>query len=406
MLRRKVEVFFHSKLGANPWIKNIIKRVYQHIYVVFSRSKFDVSYPYVVRNNVFFGFHDKDPWSPNNNLLLAHEYKGVGNEAITSIKEVNIVVFGGADWLEKVIIGTSSAWNWQQGSELQWIDNETIIFNDFVDGKIHARSLNIVTQEEVVFKYPVAGVNVPKEVYASSCFESFGKEMPGYGYFFDKTRKSVNRRAELRLISLKTGATSDIIDMSSFSGSISKDFGCISHIQFSEDGLFCAFLVRRQHFGVRLYSEMWVFETNSWESTLWNVPFGGMVSHFCFIGHSILAYASDKTNTDGFFDVSLVEKEIENVTKMYSDRDGHPSFRGNCLSFDTYPDGSRHKKLFVRRAREQKVEEIGKIFLPLKFDGVSRVDLHPRVRGDGNFVCFDCVSDGVRSMCTVDVSSS
>ena len=69
---------------------------------------------------------------------------------------------------------------------------------------------------------------------------------------------------------------------------------------------------------------------------------------------------------------------------MYSDHDVPNSFRDNCLSFDTYPDGLRHQKLVVRGRSEEKVEEVANIFLPLKFDGVSQVGLHPRVRGDGN----------------------
>ena len=404
MLSRKVENFVHSKLEANPWIKNLVKKIYQHVYVFFSRSKFDISHSYVLRHNAFFGFHDKDPWSQNKSALLAHEYEGIGNEIITSKSTVNIVLFHGKNWLEKRVIGSTSAWNWQQGSELQWLDNDTIIFNDFVDGRLIAKSVNTSTLKIKNFKYPVSGVNISKGIYASTCFQSFAKEMPGYGYIFDDDRKSPNKRSELLLISLKTGTITTCIDMSNFSDNISDEFGCISHIQFSEDGRFCAFLVRKQSFGVRLYSEMWVFDTSSWKTTLWNIPFGGMVSHYCFIGHKILVYASDQNKTNGFFEVSLIAKEIKNVSEMYSERDGHPSFRFGCLSFDTYPDGSRHKKLFVRKSDEQRAKEIGTVFLPLKFDGISRVDLHPRVRSDGKFVCVDCVSNGVRSMCTIDLS--
>lgn len=403
-MRHKLEIFVHSKLAKNPWLKNIIKLCYQYVCVLFSKKRFYVSYPYSLRHNVFFGFHDKDPWSPNNVFMLAHGFSGTGNEIINSTSDVEIVLFGGENWLEKQVIAISSAWNWQQGSELQWIDNEYIIFNDFNNSVLHSRILNVKTKEEVEHEYPVSAVNRPANLYASSCFESFAKEMPGYGYLFNQDRSSINRRTELLLVSLNTGLPVDTIDMSRFSEALTKHNGCISHVQFSEDGRYCAFLVRRQYRGSRLYSEMWIFETKSWQSTLWLVPFGGMVSHFCFIGHDILAYACDSNKVDGFYEVSLSRKNIKNVTEKYSDRDGHPGFRGNQLSLDTYPDGSRHKKLFVRGAFEEKVEEIGEIFLPLNFNGVARVDLHPRLRGDGKFLSFDCVSGGVRSMCVVDLS--
>ena len=403
MFNHKLENFVHSKLAANPWIKNIVKKIYQRVFAFFSRSKFEIIYPYVVRNNAFFGFHDKDPWSADKRALLAHEYEGVGNEEISPSSSINIVLFYGENWLEKLLIGSSSAWNWQQGSELQWIDNETIVFNDFIDGRLSAKSVNVKTLKNDIFKYPVSAVNSSKEIFASTCFESFAREMPGYGYHFDDRRKSPNKPTELYLISLKTKKILAAIDMSYFSSNISIESGCLSHVQFSEDGRFCAFLVRRQRFGVRLYSEMWVFDTSSWAATLWNVPFGGMVSHFCFIDHNILAYASDTTQTDGFFEVSIISREVRNVSKMYSDRDGHPSYRGGCLSFDTYPDGSRHKKLFIRQLGEARAKEVGSVFLPFEFDGINRVDLHPRVRSDGKFVCVDCVSNGVRSICTVDL---
>lgn len=404
MFYQKLENLVHSKLAANPWVKNIVKKVYQRVFAFFSEGKFEIIHPYIVRNNAFFGFHDKDPWSADKRALLAHEYEGVGNEEISPNSSVNIVLFYGKDWLEKVVVGSSSAWNWQQGSDLQWLDNETIVFNDFVDGKLSAKFVNTRTLKNDILKYPVSAVNASKEIYASTCFDSFAKEMPGYGYHFGHNRVSPNKPSELYLISLKTREILTAIDMSYFSSNISIESGCLSHVQFSEDGRYCAFLVRRQNFGVRLYSEMWVFDTSSWEATLWNVPFGGMVSHFCFIDHNILAYASDITKTDGFFEVSITSKEVKNVSKMYSDRDGHPSYRGGCLSFDTYPDGSRHKKLFVRRLGEERVEEVGNVFLPFEFDGINRVDLHPRVRSDGKFVCVDCVSNGVRSICTVDLA--
>ena len=107
--------------------------------------------------------------------------------------------------------------------------------------------------------------------------------MPGYGYFFDKNRKSPNKRNELLLLSLKTGNILTTIDMSCFpiifqaSLVVYRIYNSLKMVNF------CAFLVRRQRFGVQLYSEMWVFNTSSWRSTLWNVPFGGMVSHlFCW----------------------------------------------------------------------------------------------------------------------------
>ena len=74
-------------------------------------------------------------------------------------------------------------------------------------------------------------------------------------------------------------------ELKSFFTNVALDFGCISLVQFSENGHYFAFLVRRQHFIVRLHSEMWVFETKSWKSILWYVPLDGMVSHYCFIGH-------------------------------------------------------------------------------------------------------------------------
>ena len=86
----------------------------------------------------FFGYYDKSALDKNGRFLLAHNPSFIDRPPEPD-DEIPIGFFDINDPSGKFIkLTTTRAWNWQQGSMLQWMgpDHETkIIYNDRVNDK-------------------------------------------------------------------------------------------------------------------------------------------------------------------------------------------------------------------------------------------------------------------------------
>ena len=105
----------------------------------FEATELDVCLP-----GYFFGFHDKNPWSYDNSKLLAHRFDV---EKSTSQLEKGPIDVGYFEDCEYHVIGVTNAWNWQQGSTLQWAGNTNkVVYNDIEQGKCVARIVDLDTE--------------------------------------------------------------------------------------------------------------------------------------------------------------------------------------------------------------------------------------------------------------------
>lgn len=107
--------------------------------------------------NTFFGYYDVSPFCPNNNpLLLVHANNVKPNKTSSSHNYTSI---GYVDLMNDQFIKVDEtvAWNWQQGARLQWIDQDTLIYNYYEkeSKRLLAKCYNIAKQQFSFFDYPV-----------------------------------------------------------------------------------------------------------------------------------------------------------------------------------------------------------------------------------------------------------
>jgi hypothetical protein len=195
-----VEKYVYDLVKNNPKIKDFLKYTYQNLWGVFSKKKHSVLDEFFVRENSFFGFHDKSPWSMGNQSLLSHCFKGVGNEPCDKIDRVEICLFTGRNWVDKKVIGYTYAFNWQQGAQLQWLSENEILFNDFVDNSCVARIIDRSGTSLFNLPYSVGAVSPSSRKFAAYCFDAFGKAMPGYGYNFSSNNSCSTVRSLILMV--------------------------------------------------------------------------------------------------------------------------------------------------------------------------------------------------------------
>ncbi len=92
----------------------------------------------------WFGYYDKLQFDPTGRYVLSNEvtFEGRSPLATDSIR-VGMIDTGDRDrWTD---LGTSAAWNWQQGCMLQWVPGSKtdVIWNDRVDGQFVALIMNV-----------------------------------------------------------------------------------------------------------------------------------------------------------------------------------------------------------------------------------------------------------------------
>ncbi len=98
----------------------------------------------------------------------------VKNESLATNKPVEVVIFSGNDWLERQVIADTRAWNWQQGSQLLWLDDAHLLFNDFQSRKCVAKDFGIDGQLKGNLPFPIGAVHAGTQMYVSFCCKTFG----------------------------------------------------------------------------------------------------------------------------------------------------------------------------------------------------------------------------------------
>src|SRR5690554_6646227 len=107
---------------------------------------------------VFFGYHDKTPFSANGKYLLANS---VSADDKTINSECTLMKLGyfkvqESNYQNKFIqFSETKTWSWQQGAMLQWNPekpNSQIIYNDLVNGQYGAKVFDL-EKNEIIKSY-------------------------------------------------------------------------------------------------------------------------------------------------------------------------------------------------------------------------------------------------------------
>ncbi len=138
------------------------------------------------------GYYDKEFFDLSDRYVLANEvdFEGRTPEPEDQIQVGMVDLQDGDKWIE---LGTTKAWNWQQGCMLQWIpgatqaDQQEVLWNDRVDGKYIAKILSLKTREVRILPMPIYCVSPDGTWGLSVDFRRLNDCRPGYGYAGLKT---------------------------------------------------------------------------------------------------------------------------------------------------------------------------------------------------------------------------
>ena len=408
----KLERKIYNCIRFNPRLKKWITTIYQKLFSLFPQPIIKTDFDIIIKENFFFGFHDKCPWSPDNKLLLAHRFSDPLKMPATD-DEIQVGYFTAPDYDSFHQIGTTKTWNWQMGAMMQWVGkSEQIIFNDFIGKQLRAIIVNISGEEIQQFDRPIATLSRDGKWAISHSFIRLRKYARAYCYLNGDEASAGDpcpANDGLYLINLKNGEIRLLFTVEELARFRSDDkmaglYHYFTHPLFSPDGLRFVFF----HRWVESFGQTWtrMFSCNRDGSDLHLFKTSGVVTHLAWKDdNTILAYAYKKEVGDHYYLLKDKSDQFEILGKQYFSSDGHPQFSPDrkYLITDTYPDRSHRQKLLLFDLSKNLKRELLTAHIPMRYTGDQRCDFHPRWDRTGKYISFDSAHTGKRALCILSL---
>ena len=401
----------------------------------------------------WFGYYNNSPIDIKNRKLLAHRID-FDARAITAddVAEVGWFDLEDGSWHS---LAKTSAFNWQQGSMLQWLrmdKSNEVIFNDVKNGRFIARVVSVDGVEKRQIPWPVYGVTPDGRVSISLQFQR-SYWCRAYRYESIRNLKWDVRIAEedgifrvdlgeqsiKRIISIK-----DILQYD-FDPIFETSKHWLEHIMLNPSGSRFAFYHRFSSgngFRTRVFTANIdgsdIFIVPGWRDNQWSHMGWQDDENFVIFGIKRLSageiYQSITKNsgiigniikcTYRIFISPFVNKRAHHKIaasshyQLYRDKqgriggyskgklinDGHPSFTsdGFFMLTDTYEDDQNYRHLLLFDIKKEILYELGKFYSPFNSCGY-RSDLHPRFSHDYSHIIIDSAHSGKHQIMVLKV---
>lgn len=366
----------------------------------------------------FFGYYDTPAWSQSDRYHLCHKV-----EFMDRLPDpVDTAIVGYIDMHDDSFhpITKTTAWNFQQGSMLQWhpaFSEEEIIYNTW-DGETYRGVVqNIHTGSSRQLELPVANVD-PTGTYAVSInFDRMFDFRPGYGYAGREDLYKEVRHSEddgIFLIELATGESRLILSLQQIWDFTKYPFGdqdkklLINHITFNTDGSRLVFLVR--YFPEP--GEMWgtaILTVNRDGSDLFLLSDYSYASHYHWRDRENIVFHSRGAEIgdagDQLYVLRDLTQEAEIIDTAFFLKDGHCSYSPDrqYMLYDSYPDADGYRHLYLYFLENKRGKTLGSYYSLPEIDGDIRCDLHPRWNRAGTHISFDSIHEGRRHVYVMDL---
>lgn len=361
----------------------------------------------------FFGYYDKTPWDATGRYVLALSVDFMGRQPT----QADAAVVGMIDTHDDnhwIALGKTTAWNWQQGTMLQWLPGEPerkIIFNQRDAGRYVSIICDIHTRETRQLPLPVYAVNGTNAL--SLNFSRLHRLRPGYGYvgipdpYVDNPHPAEDG---IYWMSLETDEYRLLIsydDMRCLQpvDSMANSHHRFNHIHIAPDGSNFVWLHRWHDAQQRRIDRL--LTANMDGSDIAIVADDGYVSHIdYYTTQQVVAWARHPATGKRYLRYMRHSDACEVIGAEVFSSDGHCSFSPDrqWMLTDTYPDAENMRTLMLYHMETNTRYDIGRFYAPPELAGPVRCDLHPRWSRDGRQVCIDSAHTGERQVYVLDVA--
>jgi len=320
-----------------------------------------------------------------------------------------------------ITLGSSKAWNWQQGCMLQWVPGSKteVLWNDREDKSdphYVCRIMDVATKKVRTIPHPVYAISPDGKTAIAADFRRLNDTRPGYGYSGvpDPSLELAPKDSGIFKVDLATGSQKLIFSMAQVAafGEQTEDMKgakhWFNHLLFNTDGTRFIFLHRWKPTSGKASFKTRMFTASTDGKDLYVLDPSGETSHFIWRDpQHVLAWTQPKGMQPGFYLFKDRTSEVEQIGKGIMTQNGHCTYLpGNeWILNDTYPDKERLQHPYLFQVKTGKKISLGDYLSPKEYTGEWRCDNHPRFSNDGRLVTFDSPHDGRgRQLYLIDIS--
>ncbi len=364
----------------------------------------------------WFGYYDKLQFDPTGRYVLGmevdFEHRSPRAEDVIRIGMVDLQ--DNDRWIE---LGESRAWNWQQGSMLQWIpgSRSEVVWNDRQDSRFVSHVLDVKTHKKRTLPNPVYAVSPDGRWAVAPDFRRLNDCRPGYGYtgLPDPNRDvAVPGDAGIWRMDMKSGkqqlmfSFADAVKVPNPHEEMSGAKHWFNHLLFNTNGSRFIFLHRWRgpKQGKGFATRMFTIGRDGKDPYVLD-PYG-KTSHFIWRDRDhVLAWAWHPSQKDKFYLYTDRTEQVEAVGPDVMTVNGHCTYLpgSQWILNDTYPDKERNQNVYLYHPAANRRVWLGHFHSPKEYTGEWRCDTHPRISRDGRMVCIDSPHAGGRQMYLIDI---
>ncbi len=364
----------------------------------------------------WFAYYDKLQFDPTGRYVLGMEV----DFEHRSPRPDDVIRMGMVDlkdndrWIE---LGESRAWNWQQGSMLQWLpgSKSQVIWNDRQDGRFVCHILDVHTRKRRTLPNPIYSVSPDGRWAVAPDFRRLNDCRPGYGYagLPDPNKNvAVPDNVGIWRMDMRSGkqelmfSIADAVKVPNPHEEMTNAKHWFNHLLFNTDGSRLIFLHRWRaaRHGRSFATRMFTIGRDGKAPYILD-PYG-KTSHFIWRDRDhVLAWAWHPSQKDKFYLYRDRTDQVEAIGPDVMTVNGHCSYLpGNrWILNDTYPDKQRNQNVYLYDPAANRRIWLGHFPSPAQYTGEWRCDTHPRFSPDGKMVCIDSPHAGGRQMYLIDI---
>ncbi len=354
----------------------------------------------------FFGYYDLQPFDKKSERHLAHRTTFADRLQTQN----DVVEIGYITIKDKVFhkVTESRAWNFQQGTLLQWFNDDDIIYNDYIDGKYRSVIRNVDTGavKKIVCR-PLAHLSLDRKWGLSINFPRVFDFRPGYGYCNTKDEfYDVNAPENdgVYLVDIEKNESKLIINYKQLTEVFPEKPFCdmklvVNHITFNPSASRFLFLLRNFPEEGKIWGTILVTADRDGKN-MRNLTNYEVNSHYHWKNNEeIIIYSGLPKWGIYFLNDKTGERKILNDELCNAD-DIHCVYSPDrtCFIGDGYPDKDNYRHIFLYDLEKEKSTEILKIYSEPVCTTDIRCDLHNRFNEDGTIVSFDSYKAGRREI--------
>lgn len=381
----------------------LYKKYNRHIYRKGLKGSGDILNIDNIKKHSFCGYYDHSPFCVlDEELILVNSTDSSILRKPNPREKLYLYI---VNWKKNKIeekVGSTYAWNWQQGCRALWVSPKKYVYNfynvtkDFYQSKLGTLGCS----NQIDLDFPVQEVSSLGFAYSLD-YKILTKLRPDYGYFChnaDDINLTNNSIIELDLQNLiqKSIVTSeelasDVRKRHKSDPSLYK----INHIHASPSGKKIIYMFRYYINNIRV-TDVYLFNKQN-NSNIILLP-DLNASHYCWMDDENLLFTGIYHGEFGYFLVNIVNFSIN---KILVSIDGHPvPITPTRFLSDSYANKYGIRSLWAYDiSNSTKTNILASFIEPFYLWGQRRCDLHPSISKSKKFWQVDCVSNNVRKIC-------